>query len=75
MRYALLGPACAFVLGAGFGHSYGLGAAEGASRRQHLCVWGCGAFWTNRQGWALICFRWRAGGGSRVCEREEAVGA
>lgn len=56
MRYALLGPSCALVLGAAYGHAAGMTPPVSAISATVLAVLGAGEAWRRKPGWALACF-------------------
>ncbi len=56
MRYALLGPACAFVLGAALGQGVDVGVVEAALGAMVLSGLGIIAGWQRKKGWTLACF-------------------
>ena len=56
MRYALLGPSCAFVLGAAYGHALGMPAGVSAVASGVLAALGAVEAWRKKPGWALACF-------------------
>lgn len=61
MRYALLGPSCAFVLGVAIGQGVDVGSCEAALGATVLTGLGAVAGWKRKKSWALACFSVAAG--------------
>lgn len=77
MRYALLGPSCAFVLGAAYGHALGMAAGESAIAAAVFAALGAVQAWRRKPGWALACFSLAcaAGGAGYATSRRPAATA
>lgn len=63
MRYALLGPSCAFVLGAAYGHGLGMEAGVSVVAAGVLAALGGVEAWRRKPVWALACFSLACGAG------------
>ncbi|MBA3974439.1 MAG: hypothetical protein C0504_09510 [Candidatus Solibacter sp.] len=77
MRYALLGPSCAFVLGAAYGHALGMAPGESAIAAAVFTALGAVQAWRRKPGWALACFSLAcaAGGAGYATARRPAAPA